>query len=182
VPPTQAPLGRKPTRLNIDEVGPLKLETDVFFRVASVAELRTVETFWFLFGLGKTASTQTHLKWAKILAKQMNREPDCVVEMYGLADTTGSNKRNFEVAGQRLANFQAALRSAGAPPKKVFGPAHKNLGEEFAATRTPDDTPDQVFRVLAFYIWSDEVTRALIYNDNSSKPGRFLKFARNFKR
>jgi hypothetical protein len=175
VPPPTTPVVPKPSTLNVDEVGPLKIENDVYYRITTLSDaLWSVETYWFYFSLGATGLTATHRKRVRQVAELLAQK-DTVVEMYGRADTTGSNARNFEVAGKRLSNLQNALTMAGAPSKKVFNPANKNLGEEYAATVDDDEFPDELERVVVVYVWTDEIARGLLYNE---KP--FLKFARAF--
>jgi outer membrane protein OmpA-like peptidoglycan-associated protein len=175
MPLTRIPPGNKKPPTAMVEIGPIMLRPDVAWRSTYISDTENAEVYAFCFATGVTQPNGGQLKIVKDAVAPLLKNPDAYCEIYGCADRTGSNQVNFKVAGLRLANFQAALTMAGAPPKQVYASQHKNLGEEFAATYEEDEMADPTERLVLIYIWSNYMTSQRIYAD---KP--FLKFARAF--
>lgn len=174
MPPPSPGAGAPPSGAHID-IEPMEVAPKVWYRSTFYDESLWGSTYAFLYGLGVTTLSYAQQKVIKGGVKMALSEPDVYCEMYGCADRTGSNATNFKVAGLRLANVQAALAMAGVDRKIVYGPQHKNLGEEWAATYEEDEMLDPTEREVLIYIWPSYAASRRVYAD---KP--FLKFARAF--
>lgn len=170
-----SPTGSSRPPKRIGETGPLLLGPDVLWWATHFEGNQSVEVYKLLFATGAVQPTGGQLQVIKNDIAPLLHKPDVYVEIYSRTDRTGTNERNFQVAGQRLASVQAALTAAGAPLQQVYANRHKNLGEEWAATYEDDDVPDPNERCVVIYVWSNPFASQRMCAD-----GPFLQFARAF--
>jgi hypothetical protein len=157
------------------EVGPIEFAPDVRWISQYIEDDLQGQCYSFHF---KTGVVALNTRQEEILERSLVpllKGAGSVVEIYGLADRTGSKQVNYDVSRQRLWYVEFYLNNVGVSADIAFSPKNKYFGEDYAEHENLQDSTSNFYqRCVLVWWWPNYQSSIRIFNN---KP--FLRYARS---